>query len=53
MGHGKLVKSFKGWSVMFGVDVDTKSYVGFAKKVGPIKKEDLYTGVEGREWKEK
>jgi len=53
MGHGKLVKSFKGLSVMFGVDVDTKSYVGFAKKVGPIKKKDLYTGVEGRVRKEK
>jgi hypothetical protein len=53
MGHGKLVKSFKGLSVMFGVDVDTKSYVGFARKVGPIMKKDLYTGVEGRVRKEK
>jgi hypothetical protein len=52
MGHGKLVKSFKGLSVMFGVDVDTKSYVGFAKKVGPMKKKDLYTGVGGRVRKE-
>jgi hypothetical protein len=53
MGHEKLVKRFKGLSVMFGVDVDRKSYVGFAKKVDPIEKEDLYTGVEGRERKGK
>jgi hypothetical protein len=53
MGHGKLVKKFKSLSVMFGVDVDKSSHVGFAKKVDPIKKEDLYTGVEGMERKEK
>jgi hypothetical protein len=53
MGHGKLVKKFKSLRVMFGVDVDTSSHVGFAKKVDPIKKEDLYTGVEGMERKEK
>lgn len=45
MPHETLKKTFKGLSVMFGVDTEMGNHVGFAQLVGPVQRDMLYVGV--------